>query len=155
MRFAVIVGLLLLAGIGPSDLEGQATVRLVSEGNTDAVGNRLAYQIREQFRRSTAFSLSDNPDATGLRVLLLTMDPDSPSGTRTVYSVVWAVAMTPGDPTPLYLHTKVGIVGANRIEGVAEGIVATTDDLVRSIMSSASTSTPGSRSGSTPPSSLP
>jgi hypothetical protein len=106
----------------------------VEHSGDDAVGNLLAYALREQIRRSAAYQYSANDNAV-FSIRLVTLDPSSEN---TGNSCVAAVTMTmanfipfkkddPQTYLPIYLTTIAMTVGRKMVEEQAVSIVASLD----------------------------
>jgi hypothetical protein len=91
----------------------------------DPVGINLVHRVREGFRASIGFPLVEQrPDAVWI-VRLITLRK-SEAKDATVHAVVWTIHDREND-MELYVHSKVGICAANRIETCATSVVADTD----------------------------
>jgi hypothetical protein len=114
--------------------EPQVAVEIVDQ-SSGIVGERLLYYVRETFRRSAAFRLTDVAEPR-MQVIVSTMPrfEDQPN-TSTMYSVVWTLVI--GDATSgwtfLYLDNTIGYAGSDVVSSSAETIVARTDRLVASV----------------------
>lgn len=102
----------------------------------DMVGKRLIYQIKEEFRRSSAFILTDM-NTNRIILIIHTIDPmrgslSEYSNTMTTISATWLVADS-NITHPFYISSNIGISGSANIKEMAEGIVATTDNLMTQI----------------------
>ena len=107
---------------GTADAAGNAAVPiLVSVTTKDRVGTNLAHRVREQFRASAGFQLVERESAAVWVVRLITHAGDDDQ-MHTVYAVIWTV-------NDLYMHSLVGICGANRVDSCATTIIAKTDKL--------------------------
>ena len=94
----------------------------------NSLGERLVYRIREEFRRSAIFRMA-NSEETRFQLLIQTMNLEHAPGESTAYSVTWVVR-SPREPFPRHLDGILGYCTEDRIEGVAESIVAETDQLI-------------------------
>jgi hypothetical protein len=94
---------------------------VVSVTSKDRVGTNLAHRVREQFRASAGFRLVEQETAAVWVVRLITLARNDDQ-TLTVYAVIWTV-------NDLYMHSIVGICGANRTDSCATTIIAKTDKL--------------------------
>jgi hypothetical protein len=97
----------------------------VHHDGDDAVGVKLAFQVRELIRRSASMRLQE----TGTRFVVYLVTSDvavSNGGRETVYGVTWVFY---DGETRLYLYvvSGVGLVSNDRIESAASTIVASTD----------------------------
>jgi hypothetical protein len=114
--------------------ENQIAVE-IQQQTDDMVGERLVYFVRETFRKSTAFRVTDLPESR-VQVIISTMPrfPDDPSSS-TIYSVVWNLVIPNGssDWTTLYLSSTLGYAGRDVVTSSAETIVARTDNLMTDV----------------------
>jgi len=94
----------------------------------DNIGTRLVYQIKESIRASHSMVLWPIEDSSFVQIRIATLDPDN-NGVSTVYSIVWTVSQPPNSST-IYLSNMVGTCGINKINSVAETLVADTDNLI-------------------------
>lgn len=99
----------------------------VSSSGDDPVGQRLAYQVKEEFRRSSSMAYQEDSSKSAIVVHLVTLrgttfGNESPAST--VYSVAWTIG-----PQEIYYDSSVGICGGSRIASCAEQLVARTDEI--------------------------
>jgi hypothetical protein len=122
--------LLLVLSLSPGIGFAQVPVQVVHSGN-DAVGQRLVFYFKEAIRGSTSFSVALEP-TLGLRVWIVTLDPDNPSRAySTVYSAAWTWN-NPNEPFDYFLTQYVGTCGSQRVRSCAEDLlVATNSQLER------------------------
>lgn len=105
----------------------------------DTVGRQFVYEIREKLRSSNGLSFADTDSEALIRLKIVTLDPDSGRGVRTIYSVVLTVRPLDRD-ADMYWNNFVGICGQAAVESCARGIVAETDSAavtLRSVIKSA------------------
>jgi hypothetical protein len=107
---------------GPTDVS-------VESYADDMVGRSLVYEIKEEFRKSSGFNLSNSKEGT-IKVVISTMPRhrDDPN-ISTLYSVTWTLSVE-GVGLPYYLDGTLGYCGRDVVESSARSIVASTDDLV-------------------------
>lgn len=105
----------------------------VSATAEDIVGGRLVYSLKEAVRRSVGLRLVDRREDAAIIVHLVTLDPDSNVGNRTIYSAVWTVQTLHNPPVTMYMTQYVGLCGAKRLEGCAQSLVATTDNVASTL----------------------
>lgn len=102
----------------------------------DMVGQRLVFKVKEKFNASSMFRLTFS-DEVRIQVIILTMDrfkgTARSEGTSTMYSVIWALK-SPELILPTYLDSTLGFAGAWVLDDAAEGIVATTEKLISTII---------------------
>jgi hypothetical protein len=115
--------------------QGATDIEIVSNA-PDIVGQRLVYEIKEQFRKSTGFNLVD-PIGSRWQLVIITLDQDTSKPNQgTVYSIVWNMVLEDlcgPSPTALYGESTVGYCGTYVVESSAQAIVARTDNLVSSV----------------------
>lgn len=107
----------------------------IEHSGDDIVGARFVYNIKEMIRKSSALKLTYS-DESRIKMIIITITYDDrhPS-TACVYSVTWTLSGTwrhkgnEGVLHPLYLTGVLGTCGSDRVESVAESIVAKTDEL--------------------------
>jgi len=84
----------------------------------DPVGRSLCFFVRDNVRRSTAFSLALEPTDAFVRVRIHSVDKDTPpSGQASAVAVIMTLAKGDG-----YLHDQVLFVGRNAVETAATSI---------------------------------
>ena len=106
----------------------KARVQVKHTGD-DRVGNSFAYEIREKFRKSSAFDLkSEYPRLT---ITLTTISTGDMSVTTT-YSVVWTFDAGP-NKCRYFVNNEVGSIGNKRLKSTARGIIAATDEIRRDL----------------------
>ena len=104
----------------------------VDATSADSVGKRLMYRIKEEINASSSMHVTLGDEAgLGLGIVTLEGDHDSP-GNYTTYSVTWTW-VNPEQPWPYYLASSVGVCGTSRVDEVAEGIVADTQETWESL----------------------
>lgn len=100
-----------------------------SEGS---VGQRFVFLVREQFRRSPAFRLTDASESR-IQVVVSTMPrfSDNPNS-ATIYAVVWNFVLPDGNGgfNTLYYSSILGYAGTDVVEQSAQTIAARTDRLI-------------------------
>lgn len=115
----------------------------VDHTGSDPVGQRLTFALREAVRASRGYELA-SAGLSFVHVSLVTLDPDSSTslvGNSTVVSVVitmqnpgWMEVgnQRKGSTTwyPFFLTSKLVVVGSNRVDESARGILATLDAAV-------------------------
>lgn len=122
-------------GFATADNPSRVPVEVVdaSEGN---VGRSLIFLIREEFRRSAAFRLTENREPR-FRVIVGAMprSSDTPDAS-TIYSVVWTFesGSEPLGWRNLYLDQTYGYSGVDVLSRSATSIIARTDQIVNSLL---------------------
>ena len=121
---------------GPSAAPQQSPVAVeVVDGSEGMVGERLVYFVRESFRRSTAFRLTDTSEPR-MQVIVSTMPrlKDSPN-TSAMYCVIWnlVVGSEASGWTTFYMDNTLGYAGSDVVERSAENVVARTDKLLSQV----------------------
>jgi len=110
-----------------AEQKGNVPVRIVHE-NTDQVGRRLVFHMRERFSESGIFRLSDGEEVKLiLQVKTRNEFPDRP-GMSSIYSVTWTFSYG-GDVLSNYLESRTGIAISNRLGETAEEFVAQTYEI--------------------------
>jgi len=136
MRFIVVAAVILGSHGGllaTEESRSRCPVEVVSDAEDD-VGERLVYQVKEQFKRSASFYYTGQSQ-DHVRLVINTMDRYKGNiqmmGVSTVYAVIWLFALkdTVTYTAPLYVDNTIGFCGSERVEEAAEGIVARTDYL--------------------------
>ena len=103
---------------------GRTPIQIRHE-NTDRVGRRLVFHMRERFNESGLFRLSDrDEEKIILHVKTRTEFPDRP-GIGSIYAVTWTFSYG-GDVLSNYLQSRTGIAGAEALKGLAEELAAQT-----------------------------
>ena len=121
----------LIACVTPHLVMAQMPVEVIHSGR-DSVGQRLVFYYKEAIRSSASFTLALNP-TLGLRVRIVTLDPDDASrGYSTAYSATWTWT-NPQSPFDLYLTQYVGLCGASRVRSCAEDLLVTTNNQLEDI----------------------
>ena len=105
---------------GTADAAGNAAVPiLVSVTTKDRVGTNLAHRVHELAARLLVEVERESAAVWVVRLITHAGDDDQ---MHTVYAVIWTV-------NDLYMHSLVGICGANRVDSCATTIIAKTDKL--------------------------
>ena len=109
----------------------------VNYTSQDAVGRRLAYELRTEIARSPLLSLTDVEDDAFIRANLITIAADDNDGySLTAYSFVITIKDLDGGFDKFYTHFA-GICGANRVQLCARdmvtSIVETRDDIIAAL----------------------
>jgi hypothetical protein len=127
--------------LAATDAHGQTQTRVavqIVDESEDDVGSRLIFRIKEEFRASSAFRLTDVDEAR-LKVIVSTMDRFKGDLQRqsiaTVYSIIWLVEDEKTAAT--YLDNTIGFSGESTIASAAQTIIARTDRLVTILRRSA------------------
>ena len=94
---------------------------------TDGVGSRLAYAIKQNLLRSASLKLVTTKKPGTVSLLITTLDPNS-NGNFTVYSAVWTVQTFHVTPVTMYLNSVVGSCGSSVVQTCADQLVAQTDE---------------------------
>jgi hypothetical protein len=99
------------------------------------VGQRLAYDLKEQFAASRQHGLVYTPQDAGFKLKVVTLNPDRSEGTQTIYSVTLTMSSF-DDKMPLdyYLTSWVGKCGASVTEACAKDIVAGVNEEITPIV---------------------
>jgi len=109
----------------------------VVDQSQGTVGERLLYFVRESFRRSAAFRVTEAQEPR-LQIIISTMPrlEESPN-TSTMYSVIWnlVIGSQADGWTTLYLDNTLGYAGSDVVNSSAETIVARTDNLLTQVRS--------------------
>lgn len=111
----------------PEPTARQAAVSLEHD-DTDPVGARLAYRIKELLGRSSLMRLS-NKDEKKIVIVLKTREefPGRPN-LCSIYAVSWLFSAKEGS-LKYFLTSEAGIVDATGLDQTAEAILARTDKL--------------------------
>lgn len=135
-----VVALLLAVGlaffIAPAEAQPARPNVFVSFTGEDAVGRRLAYDLRTQIATSPMVALTDDQAEALIRVNLITIGSDSDSYSRTSYSVVITLQNFSGGFDYYYDH-YVGYCGSSVVSTCARdvltSIIEVRDDIVGSL----------------------
>ena len=102
-------------------------IAVVHEG-TDAVGTRLAFQLKNVYNTSSLFTLTDK-DESKLKIFVTT-EAEFPSrpGIASAYSVVWAFSQSEGTLAFL-LARELGLATVEEIDALALKIAERTDGI--------------------------
>lgn len=88
----------------------------------DLVGQRLAYQFKDEIRKSGAFEIEYSEEAAIFDVKMITLDPEEASDqTYTVYSLTFTLSNADG--FNYYLDSYVGTCGSDAVPRCAEKMV--------------------------------
>jgi len=104
----------------------------VCHSGSDIVGRRLVYQIKEKIRRSGLLRLT-TANEPRFRLSIITIDnavEKEYSGYSSSYSLAWILCVKKDFLEKKFITHNLGICGGNRVNEVAEGIVAETDEMV-------------------------
>jgi hypothetical protein len=96
----------------------------------DNIGNRLIYKLKENIRQSKNMELVLSEDISKIQINIVTLDALE-DNLSTVYSIVWTWT-TPSGCKSFFTH-HVGMCGKNKINDVAENMVADTDKIIMTI----------------------
>jgi hypothetical protein len=99
----------------------------------DPVGGHLCFLVREEVRKSAAFSLALEPTEAFVRVRIHSVDKDTPPGGQ-ASAVAVIMTLAKGDS---YLHDQVLFVGRNAVETAAVRIVAGIDQYLEQLFKDA------------------
>lgn len=107
---------------------GKRLAITVEHDDTDPLGARLAYRIKEMLGRSSLMALS-NKDEKKIVITLKTKEefPGRPN-LCSIYSVTWLFSAREGS-LKYYLNAEAGIVDNTDLDQTAETILAKTDKL--------------------------
>ncbi len=125
MKYRLILLLILLYSITKAQNYDVLSVEFRHTGD-DAVGTRLAYNVREEIRDSKSMNLTYDDDKVRMQLILVTLEPGNSNSYSTVYSATW-VWNNPEQPFPFYITSVVGTCGTSRVSEVAQDLVAQTD----------------------------
>lgn len=98
----------------------------VSCSGDDAIGGRVCYAVKEKLRASRGFELTSTTQVGGFCVHLVSID-DTPPGYQNLASAIAETITGNTAAGQLYLTTSVVIVGASRVQEIADSIVANLD----------------------------
>jgi hypothetical protein len=93
--------------------------------NTDRVGRRLVFHMRERFSQSNLFRLTDKEEKKLILYVKTRKEFPGRPGISSVYAATWAFSYG-GDVLSNYLRNKAGIAGAESLGALAEELVART-----------------------------
>lgn len=126
-----VIMLVSLLTVSVACVAGPIEVEVIHSGSDD-VGKSLAFQIRENVRKSEGMVLvySKAPSMV-IQLITLESDVDHP-GNSTTYSVNYLVNME-GATYPLFISGSAGYVGLEAVKNVAEGMVANLDGIVSNL----------------------
>lgn len=111
-----------------SSKESVRTPIQIRHENTDRVGRRLVFHMRERFNESGLFRLSDKEEEKiVLHVTTRTEFPDRP-GISSIYAITWTFSYG-GDVLSNYLQSRTGIAGAEALKSLAEELAAQTHEI--------------------------
>jgi len=111
----------------------------VNFSGDDAIGNRLAYQVKENIRRANTMELSDNNGPKYIIIInSIDIHKENP-GISSAYSIIWLQCVIRSfifsgvrkDHSQLrFSDSLVGFCGGQRVKEVAEIIIAKTDKII-------------------------
>lgn len=120
--FLVLFGCLFLAN-DKAITSPKAAIEVDHTGD-DFVGQRLAYQLKEEIRRSSSLRLT-NSNEPRLIISIITIDLEKEyKGNWSAYSIAWLVCNIKSER---FITHNVGYCGASRVKEIAESIVAKAD----------------------------
>jgi hypothetical protein len=105
----------------------------IDSTSNDSVGQTLSYAIRERVRRSASMALAAQDRDAKIVLRIVTIDPDQGANSAqnmTVYSATITMWSAHNFPLEVYLNSRVGLCGAQRIEQCALRITAQLDEEV-------------------------
>jgi len=115
------------------DDPGKILVYVESTCDRDTVGQRLAYQTKEQIRRSSQLAVTDNYTSSSLQFKMVCLDPpEGQAGVVSSYSYV-ITALNTGGHFDFLISSIVASCGANRVSHCAESHLADIDQAVTSV----------------------
>jgi len=124
MRYnlALLLSIAFILAIVPAEAQHKTAI-YVDCPTRDPVGRSLCFLVRDQVRKSAAFSLALEATDAFVRLRIHSVDKDTPpSGQASAVAVIMTLAK--GDS---YLHDQVLFVGRNAVETAAGDIVADID----------------------------
>lgn len=104
----------------------------VEHSGNDPVGQRLVYKLKENIRSSGLLKLTTINEPRFI-ISIITIDTETTNtykGYSCAYSLVWILCIKKDYWDKKYIRHKVGICGSDRVNEVAERIVAQTDIIV-------------------------
>ena len=138
-RWAVPVTLLVVLWMNASESLAQSPVKLavhVVHAGGDAVGQNIAYAVREELRRSVAYSVSTANDSA-VQIRLVSLDLALPRETEghssaiaVTYTVTNYLPLDKKDPQtwlPIYPNSQLLLVGRSQVETQAKSVVSLPD----------------------------
>lgn len=149
MRYWIAAVLIVIAAPASGQLKSQSkpVPVFVSQSGKDAVGQALAYAVREELRRSEGYEVAVARDAL-FTIGIVSLDAalrDDDEGHWSAVAVTYTmtnlfpyVASNPQTWYQIYLTTTVLTVGRNRVDAVAKNIVADLDSEVQGYRDAAS-----------------
>jgi hypothetical protein len=114
-----------------TDSSAQDDTQVAVEAYTDTnAGQSLVFEIKEKFRSSEAFELSQVNAYIYFRIFTMPYDDENPN-LSVIYSVVWTIPSDTENPNvfPYYYNHTMGYAGTNRYEETARNLVARTDEI--------------------------
>ncbi len=99
---------------------------MVEYQDTDSLGRRLVFNMRERFNKSDLFRLSGYQEEK-IKIIISSKEefPSRP-GVSSIYSIVWTFSYGE-DVLDNYLQAKVGQISSQGMSELAEDMVAQTD----------------------------
>ncbi len=139
-RLALLLGFAFVLAAVPAEAQHKTAIYLDCPAE-DPVGRSLCFLVRDQVRKSAAFSLALEPTDAFVRLRIHSVDKDTPpSGQASAVAVIMTLAKGDG-----YLHDQVLFVGRSAIETAAVGIVAGIDQYLDQLFKDAAASERGRR----------
>ena len=93
--------------------------------NTDRVGRRLVFHMRERFSQSNLFRLTDSEEKKIILYVKSQKEFPGRPGISSIYAATWAFSYG-GDVLSNYLQSRTGIAGTENLGDTAEEFVAST-----------------------------
>jgi len=136
-KVALTLAMVLLHAVVPSAAaQKPKTLVFVDHTGSDAVGQELAYAVREELRRSAAYD-AGSEDKALFMIELVTLDWGERAGNASAVSVTYVMSnllpLQKGNPQtwlPIFLRSSVLAVGRDRVKDQARAIVANFDAAV-------------------------
>lgn len=128
-RLLVAVTLMVFGMVSVAGCQNKIQVAVKQEsGEADSVGNRLAFAVREDIRKSSGYSLANGDDAdTVIELVTATTQPGISSAGSLLITKKLDCSEAKGT---LNIAHLVYVVGGGRIEDMAQDIMATLDHQV-------------------------
>ncbi len=109
-------------------VDGRRTPVAIEHGDTDVVGTRMVYHLKELLGRSSLMSLTTKDEKKLVLAIQTQTEFTGRPAVSSIYSVAWLYSAKDGT-LRYYLSSDTGIVDAATLEQTVEAILAKTDKM--------------------------
>lgn len=109
-------------------VDGRRTPVAIEHGDTDVVGTRMVYHLKELLGRSSLMSLTTKDEKKLVLVIQTQAEFTGRPAVSSIYSVAWLYSAKDGT-LRYYLSSDIGIVDAATLEQTVEAVLTKTDKM--------------------------